>query len=130
LSSCPSQRFDGVWENIIRPTVLGIGDRCNRADDFFLPATIIDDVLISIAAADYLIADLTGRNPNVYYELGFAHAWKKEVILLTRQLADVPIDLQHQRIISYTDSILGAAELKDTLKRYLMSLRADPGGTE
>lgn len=76
--------FKSIWETIIRATVVQHGDNCSRADDVFAPGAIVDDVLKSILKADYLVADLTGRNPNVYYELGFAHALKKPVILITR----------------------------------------------
>jgi hypothetical protein len=62
---------------------------------------------------------LTDRNPNVFYELGLAHALNKEVILLTQDINDVPFDLRHFRIIVYQDSISGADKLKSTLKDFI-----------
>ncbi len=55
--------------------------------------------------AKYIIADLTGRNPNVFYELGIAHALNKKSNPLTQDLTDVPFDLKHIRCIVYEDSI-------------------------
>jgi len=114
--------FNGIWEQVLRPTVVRHGDDCKRADDFFTPGPIINDIINSIQDADYLIADLTGRNPNVYYELGYAHALRKPVILLTRQISDVPFDLRHQRLIEYQDTVSGAAQLQNTLQQFLCTV--------
>jgi hypothetical protein len=117
-----ARAFDGIWTTVIQPTVISHGDTCSRADDVFTPGSVIADILASINGADYLIADLTGRNPNVYYELGYAHALGKPVILLTQQIADVPFDLKHQRLIAYSDTVAGAAALRDTLEKYLNNI--------
>jgi hypothetical protein len=85
--------FNGAWEHVLRPTVTAVGDECKRADDFFNPAPIINDVRGSIRNADYLIADLTGKNANVFYELRIAHALGKPVILLAQQIQDVPLSI-------------------------------------
>ncbi len=114
-----ASQFDGIWEQVVRPTVEDHGDACSRADDLFGPGSVIDDILGSIRSADYLIADLTGRNPNVYYELGFAHAMGKPVVLLTQDVADVPFDLKHQRLIEYADTAAGAAALRAAITQYL-----------
>ena len=89
--------FDGIWKTVIRPTVEQSGDVCKRADDMFAVGNIVDDIIASIKSADYLIADLTDQNPNVYYELGLAHAQGKSVILLTRDISEIPFDLRSQR---------------------------------
>jgi hypothetical protein len=114
--------FNGVWEHVLRPAVTALGDDCKRADDFFSPGPILNDVLKSIREADYLIADLTGKNANVFYELGIAHTLGKPVILLTQQLNDVPFDLRYQRLIAYEDSAGGAAKLMATLQRFIQNL--------
>ena len=116
-----AESFDGIWKTVILPTVKRHGDDCTRADDVFQTGPIIDDVLQSIRLADYLIADLTGRNPNVFYELGFAHCLDKPVILLAQELSDVPFDVSHQRLIEYEDTVAGADALKKTLRKYLVN---------
>lgn len=113
-----AKSFDGIW-GILREAVTRHGDDCVRADDIFKPGLVMADVLARIRGADYLIADLTGRNPNVYYELGYAHAIAKPVILITRDASDVPFDLRNHRIIAYADTIAGAGELGRAIARAL-----------
>lgn len=74
---------------------------CQRADDIFGPTPIIEDIWENINRARILIADLTNKNPNVFYEVGIAHTLGKEVILITQSLDDVPFDLRHLRHIPY-----------------------------
>jgi hypothetical protein len=113
------ESFDGIWKTVIKPTVEEIGDKCLRADDIFAIGSVMDDIICSIQHADYIIADLTKQNPNVYYELGFAHALDKPAILLTSNIASLPFDLRQHRIIKYTDTAAGAAKLRESLNKYL-----------
>ncbi len=76
-------KFNGIWKNVIKPSVEECGDICVRSDNIFNAGVIINDIIKCIRSADYLIAELTNKNPNVYYELGFAHASNKPVILIT-----------------------------------------------
>ena len=54
-----------------------------------------------VRPADFVIADITGRNPNVLYELGIAHTLAKPVMIISRDAADIPIDLATRRVILY-----------------------------
>lgn len=72
-----------------------------RGDDLFTPTDILEDIWQSINNADFVIADITGRNPNVLYELGIAHALAKPVLILSRNASDIPIDLATRRVIVY-----------------------------
>jgi nucleoside 2-deoxyribosyltransferase len=119
--------FDAVWQSVVQPTVKEIGDDCTRADDASAPGYIIAEMLDAIRSADYLIADLTGRNANVFYELGYAHALGKPVILLTQKVEDVPFDLRHERVIEYDDTVAGAFRLKTSLQRFLPIFAANRG---
>ena len=78
-----------------------VGVRPVRGDDLFTPTDILEDIWQSINAADFVIADITGRNPNVLYELGIAHTLAKPVLILSRQADDIPIDLATRRVILY-----------------------------
>lgn len=75
-----------------------------RGDDLFTPTDILEDIWQSINAADFVIADITGRNPNVLYELGIAHALAKPVLILSKSATDIPIDLATRRVILYGQS--------------------------
>lgn len=70
-----------------------------RADNFFSQNSIMQDVWSAIAQASIVIAECTGKNPNVFYEIGLAHAVGKPVILITQNPDDVPFDLRHRRYI-------------------------------
>ena len=75
-----------------------------RGDDVFTPTDILVDIWHSINGADFVIADITGRNPNVLYELGIAHTLAKPVLIISRNAADIPIDLSTRRMILYGQS--------------------------
>ena len=75
-----------------------------RGDDVFTPTDILVDIWQSINGADFVIADITGRNPNVLYELGIAHTLAKPVLIISRNAADIPIDLSTRRVILYGQS--------------------------
>ena len=75
-----------------------------RGDDLFTPTDILVDIWHSLNGADIVIADITGRNPNVLYELGIAHTLAKPVLIISRNAADIPIDLSTRRVILYGQS--------------------------
>ncbi len=114
-----TDKLNPIYESIIKPVIKDLKLECLRADEVFTSKPIIEDIWESIKKAKFLVADLTDRNPNVFYELGLAHALNKDVILLTQDLDDVPFDLRHFRIIVYQDSISGADKLKGILKDFI-----------
>jgi hypothetical protein len=77
------------------------GVRSVRGDDLFTPTDILEDIWQSINTSDFVVADITGRNPNVLYELGIAHTLAKPVLILSQHAADIPIDLATRRVILY-----------------------------
>jgi hypothetical protein len=114
-----NDKLNPIYESIIKPVIKDLKLKSLRADEIFSSRPIVEDIWGSIKKAKFLIADLTGRNANVFYELGLAHALNKDVILLTQDIDDVPFDLRHYRIIVYQDSISGADKLKSTLKDFI-----------
>lgn len=89
-----------VTENI-RSVCKKIGVHSIRGDDLFLPTDILDDIWRGITQADFIIAEITGKNANVYYELGMAHAIGKPVLLLAQRGSDIPFDLRSRRRLEY-----------------------------
>ena len=97
-----AEPIGGYYKAIYEPAISKAGLRAVRADDeIFATGKIIDQVWSGITAAKVLVAELTGRNPNVFYELGLAHALSKPVVLISSNQEDVPFDLQHIRVIYY-----------------------------
>lgn len=97
-----AQPLGGYFTKIFEPAIEKAGLKAVRADDdIFGTGKIIDQIWSGINSAKVLVAELTSRNPNVYYELGLAHALKKPVVLVCSNEQDVPFDLKHIRVIYY-----------------------------
>jgi len=90
------------YAKIYEPAIQRAGLTPVRADDeIFGAGKIMDQIWSGISAATVLVAELTTRNPNVFYELGLAHALEKPVVLVSSNEGDVPFDLQQIRVIYY-----------------------------
>src|SRR5664280_661857 len=89
-----SDEFNTLYKDVIRPICKGYGYKVVRGDDFYTSGQIMVDVTQSIRSAALIIADVTPRNENVFYELGFAHAIGKPTILLSdRKRERLPFDI-------------------------------------
>ncbi|MDA3923715.1 MAG: hypothetical protein PF904_03340 [Kiritimatiellae bacterium] len=93
--------FEMYYNVIIRPAVSAANLDPLRGDSLFTPTPIMGDVWNMIQEAKVLVAELTYKNANVFYELGLAHALGKPVILISETMEDVPFDLQQLRVILY-----------------------------
>jgi hypothetical protein len=91
-----------------------------RADDMDQNRPIITNIISEIAASHFVIADLTSKNPNVFYEVGIAHSIRDlaNVILLSQSIEDVPFDLRHLPVIIYAANNLRGLRVRLT-KRIL-----------
>ena len=92
---------DYYYETIYIPAIESTGLIPRRADDLYRPSAIVHDIWALTQQAKIILADLTGKNPNVFYELGLAHAVAKPAILITESMEDVPFDLRALRVITY-----------------------------
>lgn len=80
--------FDNVYAELQR-TAESVGLRCRRADDIWENPAVIQDVVSLIDHSKIVICDCTGRNPNVFYEIGIAHTLGRETILITQSEAEI-----------------------------------------
>ncbi|WP_284255035.1 hypothetical protein [Pseudolysinimonas kribbensis] len=118
----------GYYDLIFRPAIEQAGLTPVRADaEIFGTGKIIDQIWRGIQDAEILLAELTTKNPNVFYELGLAHAIEKPVILISSNEDDVPFDLRHIRVILYdrTDPFWGQ-KLIDNIADKITSARERP----
>jgi len=113
--------FQGVYASIQGATE-DARLRCRRADEIWENPAIIQDIVNLIDRAKVVVCDCTGRNPNVFYEIGIAHALGREVILLTQSEHDVPFDLRHLRYIRYLNNGEGLQHLRAQLGARLADL--------
>jgi Domain of unknown function (DUF4062) len=94
-------QFFEAYEAAVAPAVERCGLTAKHAGEMFGNREIIEDIWDSICSARVVIADVTGRNPNVFYELGVCHTLGKECIVMTQADADVPFDIRHRRYLRY-----------------------------
>jgi hypothetical protein len=121
--------FDEVYSRLIRPAIEGSGLEPMRADQISYPGPIMEQIRSAIQQSRMCVVDLTGRNPNVLYELGIAQTLAKPTILLSRELDDVPFDIRQHRIIIYgtspTDLAAAEKELAKAVQAVLGMDRLD-----
>lgn len=121
------QWMDAYYREIYVPAIREAGLEPVRADELFSTGSVIEQIWEQISRAKVLLADLTGKNANVFYELGLAHAANKPVVFTTGQLEDVPFDLRHLRVAVYDvrDPAWGD-KLRASLAIYLKAAKAEP----
>jgi hypothetical protein len=105
--------------SVIRELKLTVG----RADDFFTNGHIMGEVWTAINQADIIIADCTNRNPNVFYEVGIAHAMGKQTILMVQTIDDIPFDLRGLRVIEYRYDPRGMTQFEEALRKTIMNIK-------
>ncbi len=118
----PFTGFDAVWA-AIQQVAQQSGMIVKRADNVWEHHEIIQDIVALIDDAAIIICDCTGRNANVFYEIGIAHALGKDIILITQSANDIPFDLSHHRYLPYLNNREGLEELKADLSTRIGTLR-------
>jgi CheY-like chemotaxis protein len=125
--------FGKKWSDRLYKAITIILERngfiVRRADDL-TGKNILEDIWRAINEAEFIVAEVTGVNPNVMYEIGIAHTLGKEVILLTQSANYIPFDFRHFRHIIYEDNVDGFSILENQLPKFLTSDKVliNPGG--
>lgn len=114
--------FRDVYDIGIKAVAIELKCRCERVDDLEHNGPILSKIYQEIKSAHLIIADVTGRNPNVFYEVGFAHALHKETILITQRVEDIPFDLRGHNHIIYEGKI---GSLRQSLHKRIDSFLHD-----
>ena len=116
-----SQEFNEVHETI-KAACTDLGVTTRRVDEIYGPRKIMDDIFSTIAQSQAVVSDLTGRNPNVLYETGLAHALDRDVVAIVQNDEDVPFDLKHIRFVKYVQNTEGLGKLRSELRRSLQEV--------
>jgi hypothetical protein len=114
-----SEAYDQVYSEVIREVCKGYRVEVVRADEMCGPGVIISDIVEQIETSSLIIADVTPQNTNVYFEVGYALALNKPIVLLARRGTQIPFDLAAFRVLFYEDSIGGKAKLEEGLRRHI-----------
>lgn len=115
--------FDEIYNLFITPTLVEAGYDVFRADDMVSNQNILRDIVSAIEYSDLVVADLTTANPNVYYELGIAHALARPVILLVQDIAELPFDLRAYRVITYKTHFASIRKAQEDLRAFAVGAR-------
>lgn len=112
--------FDDIYQIGIKEACDKASAYCERVDEQIFTESILDRIYNQISKADIVIADMTDRSPNVFYEVGYAHALGKLTILLTQNADDIPFDLKHFPHIEYGKKIsVLRDELENRIKYFI-----------
>lgn len=93
--SCTAKQWKYIFENLIKPAAEDstFGYTCKRSTA--TRGNILKDIMVDLYNSDVVIADLTDKVPNVFYELGVRHALRNKTIILTQRRKDAPFDLSN-----------------------------------
>ncbi|MEP1588742.1 MAG: nucleoside 2-deoxyribosyltransferase [Tateyamaria sp.] len=117
-----SKQFDDIYKLGIKETAESSGVVAERVDEQHFDETILERIYRQIENCDFVIADMTNQNPNVFYEVGYAHAKGKKCALITQNVSDIPFDLQHHTHVIYDGTIV---DLKAKLGPKIEWLKAE-----
>ncbi|MFG0246467.1 MAG: hypothetical protein ACF8MF_10520 [Phycisphaerales bacterium JB052] len=119
--------YDTYYREIYTPAIEAAGLESVRADSLFSSGSVVEQIWDELNKARVLIAELTDKNANVFYELGLSHAIAKPVVIVTGNLEDVPFDLRHLRVIVYDVRAPGWDDkLQEDLTEYIRAAQKDP----
>jgi nucleoside 2-deoxyribosyltransferase len=107
--------FNDIYSFGIKGAADDVGAYAERLNDQLFAEGMIERIFNQINKADVIVADMTGQNPNVFYEVGYAHALNKLTLLLTQDTTDIPFDLKHRQHIVYGD----IGHLRSELQKHL-----------
>lgn len=108
----PDKTFRALYDEHVHSIAQKLNCTVHRSDDLFTENVIIQDIWSSIYASRLVIADCTGRNPNVFYELGIAHTLGRPVVLVTQNTQDIPFDVRDRRFLQYDGDMSYASMIK------------------
>jgi hypothetical protein len=115
--------YEALFKDVIEPICKSEGLQAYRADSTYMPGLVIEDIKRQIAECRVVIAEITPTNPNVYYEVGYADALNKPLILIAdRKEGLKPFDVRAYRTIFYENSIGGKNAVENDLRAYLRSI--------
>ena len=119
--------FDRYYRDVYVPAIKEAGFEPVRGDELFSTGSVVEQIWEQVQKSTVLLADLSDKNANVFYELGLAHAAGKPVVLTAPKIEDVPFDLRHLRVIVYDIREPNWAEkLAKSVTEFLKNAKADP----
>ena len=101
-----------VYWKAIKPACEQAGFRCLRVDELKGTYNINRKIIQHIFTSNAIVADLTDWNPNVFYEMGVAHAIDNKTIMIIQKKDELPFDVHTYRCIKYDQNETGCVKRK------------------
>lgn len=118
-----TKEFTDIHEEVIKSVCNEFELDARLASDTYGPGMIISDIVQSITDSEFVIAEITSNNANVFYELGYAHGINKPVILLAnRATVKLPFDVSPFRVLMYDNSIAGRRDFEEGLRKHISAV--------
>ena len=124
------EHSDLVLRHIVQPAASRFGYVALRADQIERPGIITSQVIERVVESPMVVADLTGHNPNVFYELAIRHALRKPYVQIIKNGETIPFDVATARTVFFDLDLDGAASATNEVARQIESLRQDPSDLE
>jgi len=116
------KKADGLIRSVLRPILSKYGFNALPAYEIDATGSITKQIIQHIVNDELVIANITGLNPNVMYELAIRHSFKKKVITLAEAGTKLPFDITDQRTIFYEDSLIGSEIAKPLLEKAIIDV--------
>lgn len=117
-----AEEYKEIYDQVYKPVCESNDLKCWRVDEIARPGSITQDIVEGIIGADIIIADLTTKNANVFYELGIAHTIGAKVIMTCQNGQQIPFDIANYRVIFYEQTISGSKQLSEKLNKAIKEL--------
>jgi len=114
--------YNELYHDVIKPVCERISVNSIRADETYTSGLILTDIVRQIAESKFIIADISPKNTNVYYELGYAHALGKPTILIAEKETELPFDVSTFRTLFYENSIRGKKQIEQGLEKHIKAI--------
>lgn len=122
-----SSPYNELYDDVIKRVCKEFDLNVVRADETYGPGLILADIIKQIIESKLIIAEISQSNPNVFYEVGYAHALNKPTILIAEKTTKLPFDVSPFRTLFYENTIAGKQKIEDGLKKHIEAALSDRG---
>jgi len=117
-----SSPYNELYEDVIKKVCEEFDLNVVRGDETYGPGLILGDIVKQITESRLIIAEISPANPNVFYEVGYAHALNKPTILIAEKATKLPFDVSPFRTLFYENTIAGKKKIEEGFKKHIAAV--------